>query len=167
MARQPVPTHALDWAMAAAARAVGIDVLGAGTMLDHYVNVHAVEEMDSAAYRYRSPGWVRIARSGSLREVSTQLCLGQALGGDSAYTVFHCADLDPILDTLGSRGYHQYTYSAPLSSPWTFSLVPIGGPTACVWELAIHSYEREAYIKHALDPSTGPDIDAYLTDMLV
>lgn len=39
------------------------------------------------------------------RNLATHLCLGQPLGGDSAYTVFESADLDAILDTLGPRGY--------------------------------------------------------------
>jgi hypothetical protein len=33
------------------------------------------------------------------------LCLGQPLGGDSAYTVFESADLDEVLRLLGPRGY--------------------------------------------------------------
>lgn len=105
MVREQVPARALDWPMAAATRPVGIDVLGERTLLDHYVNVHAVEGMEPGAFRYEAPGWERLGRSGSLREVSAQLCMGQALGGESAFTVFHCAGLDPILDAFGSRGY--------------------------------------------------------------
>jgi hypothetical protein len=33
------------------------------------------------------------------------LCLDQALGGDSAYTVFLCARLGEVLAALGDRGY--------------------------------------------------------------
>jgi nitroreductase len=40
-----------------------------------------------------------------VRDLATYLCLGQPLGGDSAYTVFECSDLDAILDTFGPRGY--------------------------------------------------------------
>lgn len=63
---------------------------------------------------------------------------------------------------------HQYTFSSPVGTALpVFILVPAGGPTACVWELSIHSHERDAYIRHILDPLTGPDIDAYLSDVLV
>lgn len=63
---------------------------------------------------------------------------------------------------------HQHTFTSRLSATLpVFTLVPVGGPTACVWELTIHSHERDAYIRHILDPLTGPDIDAYLSDVLV
>jgi hypothetical protein len=39
------------------------------------------------------------------RFAGRRLCLDQPLGGDSAYTTFHAARLDPLLDALGGRGY--------------------------------------------------------------
>ncbi|MGH3650669.1 MAG: SagB family peptide dehydrogenase [Acidimicrobiia bacterium] len=105
MLRDPVSRAHLEWPMAASTRAVGLDVDPDATLLDHFVNVHAVAGMDSGAYHQTGEGLELIARMGSLREKSAALCLGQPLGGDSAYTVFHCANLDPILDSLGSRGY--------------------------------------------------------------
>ena len=44
-------------------------------------------------------------RSDDPRAAGAHLCLDQPLGGDSAYTVFHAATLDPLLDALGGRGY--------------------------------------------------------------
>src|SRR6266508_141474 len=46
-----------------------------------------------------------ILRRGSTRRRTHALCLGQDLCGDSAATVFHCARLEPILQTLAARGY--------------------------------------------------------------
>jgi nitroreductase len=40
-----------------------------------------------------------------VRGRTRSLCLGQDLGGDAAATVFQCAQLEPILDALGARGY--------------------------------------------------------------
>jgi hypothetical protein len=37
---------------------------------------------------------------------------------------------------------------------------------ACVWDIAVIAYEREAWIRHVLDNPAGPDIDAYLSDRL-
>lgn len=105
MLRRSIPADQVDWPMAAATRAVGIDALEQGTLLDHYVNIHGVEGMGPGAFHHTGSGWDLVGRVGSLREISTSLCLGQALGGDSAYAAFHCADLDPIFDHLGSRGY--------------------------------------------------------------
>src|SRR5207244_1811051 len=57
------------------------------------------------AYRLAPDGTLELSRGGSVRDEVAHLCLDQALGGDSAYTVFHCATLDPLLTALGSRGY--------------------------------------------------------------
>ncbi|HEX6221875.1 MAG TPA: SagB family peptide dehydrogenase [Acidimicrobiia bacterium] len=105
MVRETVSKEALEWPMKASCRPVDIDATGDGTLLSHYVNVHAVSDMEPAAYRHTSFGWEMVRRAETFRELSARLCLGQALGGDSAYTVFHCAELDPIFDALGSRGY--------------------------------------------------------------
>lgn len=100
-----VPGHHLDWPMAASTRAVGFDLAPDGTLLEHLISVHGVEGTDPGAYRKTSQGIELIGRVGSIREKSAALCLGQPLGGDSAYTVFHSAELGPILESLGSRGY--------------------------------------------------------------
>ena len=60
----------------------------------------------------------------------------------------------------------QLTFFADLDDPTAFEPVGPGGPTACVWELAVHAHERDAYIRHVLDPSDGPDVEAYLGDTL-
>jgi SagB-type dehydrogenase family enzyme len=105
MAHRAVPRQHLDWPMAASTRAVGLDLAPEGTLLDHYLNVHAVEEFEPGAYRHTGEAVELLGRVDSIREKSAALCLGQPLGGDSAYTVFHCAELDPIIESLGSRGY--------------------------------------------------------------
>ena len=60
----------------------------------------------------------------------------------------------------------QHTFFAPLNDPTSFEPVPQGGPTACVWELAVHAHERDAFVAHVLNPPDGPDYDAYLVDTL-
>ena len=62
---------------------------------------------------------------------------------------------------------HQHTFSASLDDPTAFAPVPAGGPTACVWELPIHGFERDSFVTHVLDPADGPDLDAYLADVYV
>jgi Nitroreductase family len=37
--------------------------------------------------------------------VNIRSCYSQALAGDSAFTVYHCAELDAVLTALGPRGY--------------------------------------------------------------
>ncbi len=60
----------------------------------------------------------------------------------------------------------QHTFSAPLDNPTAFKPVPAKGPTACVFELVVHTHEAQALITHILDPEAGPDVDGYLADTL-
>lgn len=105
MVRRQVPRGHLEWPLRAATRAVGFDVIPRGSLLDHYVNVHAVDGFEAGAYRQTGDGLELVRRSNTARDESTSLCLGQPLGGESAYTVFHSGELGPILSGLGSRGY--------------------------------------------------------------
>jgi SagB-type dehydrogenase family enzyme len=99
-------TELLEWALPAAARAGPLDAAPAGTLIEHLVNVHDVEGAEPGGYRYTSEGGfegrVRVADP---RAAGAGLCLGQRLGGDSAYTAFHAVELAPLLGALGARGY--------------------------------------------------------------
>jgi SagB-type dehydrogenase family enzyme len=104
-ARHPIPRGVLGWAIAAATRPVRSDFVPAGaTLLEHFVSVHAVEGLPPGAYRWRE-GEFQLVRGGTERGRTRSLCLGQDLGGDAAATLFHCAQLEPILEALGARGY--------------------------------------------------------------
>jgi SagB-type dehydrogenase family enzyme len=103
--RQPMPRGALRWAMAAATRALPGDfVASQATLLEHFLAVHAVEGLPPGAYRWSEGDW-QLLRAGAERGRTRSLCLGQDLGGDAAATAFHCAQLGPILEVLGARGY--------------------------------------------------------------
>jgi SagB-type dehydrogenase family enzyme len=104
-ARHPIPRGALGWAMAAATRSVPSDFVPPHAIhLEHFVSVHAVEGLPPGAYRW-SEGEFQLVRGGAERGRTRSLCLGQDLGGDAAATIFHCAQLEPILEALGARGY--------------------------------------------------------------
>jgi SagB-type dehydrogenase family enzyme len=104
-AQQSIPRGTLGWALAAATRAVPGDfVPPQATLLEHVLAVHAVQGLPPGAYRW-SKGEFRLLRGGAERGRTRSLCLGQDLGGDAAATVFHCAQLEPILQALGARGY--------------------------------------------------------------
>jgi SagB-type dehydrogenase family enzyme len=116
MRHDPVAHDALAWPLAAATRAVPLDAAPRGTLLKHYLNVHAVDGVRPGAYRWEDGKVEFIAGDDSPREIGKRLCLDQPLGGDSAYTVFHNAALDPILDVLGSRGYRAAQLEAGIVS---------------------------------------------------
>jgi SagB-type dehydrogenase family enzyme len=107
----------LEWSLPAAARAVPFDAAQDGTLIEHLLNVHDVEGAEAGGYRYTNEGGfearVRIADA---RAAGAELCLGQPLGGDAAYTVFHVADLDALLARLGARGYRAAQLEAGVAS---------------------------------------------------
>ncbi|MGI9613288.1 MAG: nuclear transport factor 2 family protein, partial [Acidimicrobiales bacterium] len=71
-----------------------------------------------------------------------------------------------LIDLWHDEIIKQLTFCADLASPTQFGPVAQGGPTACVWELAVHAHEKDAYIRHVLDPAQGPRPHDYLADVL-
>ncbi len=99
------PTDLLTGAMAWATRPVAGDFVSpGGTLLEHYLAVHAVDGVEPGSYRW-SQGTLDPIRRGPLREVARHLCLDQPLAGDGTYTVFHSSRLDAVTAQLGPRGY--------------------------------------------------------------
>ena len=56
--------------------------------------------------------------------------------------------------------------SSLLETPTRFVRVPAGGPTACVFELTVHAHERNAFVRHILNPFDGAHVNDYLADTL-
>ncbi|MFS8479207.1 MAG: SagB family peptide dehydrogenase [Micromonosporaceae bacterium] len=119
MRRGTVPADLLRWPMAVATRGFGADAVPPGTSpLTHQLAVHAVEALASGCYEWvdGAPRRLRAAPESEVREVSARVCLGQALGGDSAYTDFISADLDRVLDGYGDRGYRLAQLAAGVAA---------------------------------------------------
>lgn len=108
MRHATVPADLLNWAMACATRPTPTDALPAGsTLLTHHLSVHDVAESEAGFYTW-ADGTLTLRRPASrteARATAAHLCLDQPLGGDSAYTLFACADPDRSLSILGDRGY--------------------------------------------------------------
>ncbi|HUQ64039.1 MAG TPA: SagB family peptide dehydrogenase [Acidimicrobiales bacterium] len=101
------PPDLLMGAMHWSTRPVPADFVAVGgTLLEHNLIVNAVDRWDAGAYRWGQgvDGLGQLA-AGDLRRTARHLCLDQALGGDGAYTVFHCADVETVTAALGERGY--------------------------------------------------------------
>ncbi len=119
MRREPVVGEALGWGLAVASRPVPDDI-GAleRAMVEYGVSVHAVAGTAPGTYLGRG-GHLEMVRAGDEYEVRDQaahLCLDQALAGDSAYTVFHLAELSPLLEAAGARGYRCAQLRAGVAS---------------------------------------------------
>lgn len=82
--RDPLPADVLT---------AGLAWAGAGLdLVTNFVALHAVTGLTPGTYVWREDAAVSL-RAGDVREVTEALCLHQPLGGDAAFTVFHCADV--------------------------------------------------------------------------
>jgi SagB-type dehydrogenase family enzyme len=85
-----------------------------GSQLNHlYLIVHAVEGLDSGAYVFhRDRGVLECLKHGNFRDQAGYLGLEQQLPADAAVDIFFLADLRPIFDRLGNRGYRAVQLEA-------------------------------------------------------
>jgi SagB-type dehydrogenase family enzyme len=98
-----------------ATRVVPADFLEpAGAQLnDPYVIVHAVEGVPPGAYVFhRNRGALECLKEGNFRAEAGYLGLGQELAAESAADIFFLADLRPILQRFGNRGYRAVQLEA-------------------------------------------------------
>jgi SagB-type dehydrogenase family enzyme len=91
---------------------------GAGGMLsDIYLTVHAVDGLVPGAYVLQREAWaLELLQPGDFREVSGFLGLDQELAADASVDVFFLADLPPILDCFGNRGYRAAQLDASIAA---------------------------------------------------
>jgi SagB-type dehydrogenase family enzyme len=118
MQRESAPRELLDKGLARASRPVRSDFTATGrTLLTHFVSVHAIHGVAPGAYRWRADRReLEAVHLGDTRDAAELLCLRQPLGGDSAFTAFHSADLDPILRAFGARGYRAAQLDAGIAA---------------------------------------------------
>jgi SagB-type dehydrogenase family enzyme len=91
-----------------ATRGVPADFLDPmGSQVNHlYLIVHAVEGLAPGAYVYhRDRGVLECLQQGNFRAQAGYLGLEQQLPADAAVDIFFLADLRPILQRFGNRGY--------------------------------------------------------------
>jgi SagB-type dehydrogenase family enzyme len=98
-----------------ATRGVPADFLDPpGTQLnDLYLIVNAVDGLDSGAYVFhRGRGMLECLKKGDFRAQAGYLGLEQELPADAAVDIFFLADLRPILQRFGNRGYRAVQLEA-------------------------------------------------------
>ncbi len=61
---------------------------------------------------------------------------------------------------------HHHVYVAPSDQPERLEYVTPSGLTACVWDLRVLCFERQAWIEAVLANPAGPDLDKYLSSRL-
>ena len=57
---------------------------------------------------------------------------------------------------------HHHVYVSPTDEPAHLTDATPGGLVACVWDLRVLAFERQAWIDTVLKQPHNPDIDAYL-----
>ena len=73
---------------------------------DLYLIVNAVDGLTAGSYYFHTDtAELEILKEGNFRDQARYLGLQQDLPGDAAADVFFLADLNPILEALGNRGY--------------------------------------------------------------
>lgn len=61
---------------------------------------------------------------------------------------------------------HQDLYTSKLSTPLSFVNITSSGLMACVWEMQVQSFERDAWISYVLNAPSLADLDAYFGQQL-
>jgi SagB-type dehydrogenase family enzyme len=114
-ARTPITLSQLSTILDRATRGVPADFLDPlGTQLNHlYLIVHAVEGLEAGAYVFhRDRGLLEYLKPGNFRDQAGYLGLEQELPADAAVDIFFLADLQPILQRFGNRGYRALQLEA-------------------------------------------------------
>jgi SagB-type dehydrogenase family enzyme len=102
-AREPITRDQLSTILQASTQPIwpGFPLLN-----DLYLIVNAVDGVAAGAYYFQTDtAELELLKEGNFRDQARYLGLQQDLPGDAAADVFFLADLNPILGTLGNRGY--------------------------------------------------------------
>ena len=114
-ARTPITLVQLSTMLERATRGIPADFLDpGGVQLNHlYLIVNAVEGVEAGAYVFhRDRGLLECLKQGNFRAQAGYLGLEQALPADAAVDIFFLADLRPILQRFGNRGYRAVQLEA-------------------------------------------------------
>jgi SagB-type dehydrogenase family enzyme len=114
-ARTPISLQQLSTILDRATRGVPADFLDPlrPQLNQLYLIVHAVEGLDSGAYVFHCDrGLLECLKQGDFRSQTGYLGLEQDLPADAAADIFFLADLRPILQRFGNRGYRAVQLEA-------------------------------------------------------
>ena len=82
-----------------------------------YLTVHAVDGLAPGAYVLKRDAWaLELLKPGDFRETSGYLGLEQDLPADASANLFFLANLPPILERWGNRGYRAAQFDASLAA---------------------------------------------------
>ena len=114
-AQVPLTLEQLSTMLDRATRGISADFLEpAGSQLnDVYLIVNAVDGIEPGSYVYhREKRKLECLKRGEFRAVAAHLGLDQQLPGDASVAVFLLAEMKPILERFGNRGYRAVQLEA-------------------------------------------------------
>ncbi len=89
---------------------------GASPLNDLYLIVNAVDDLPAGAYVfYRDRLALELLKEGDFRREAGYLGLGQEIPADASVDIFLLADLNPILERFGNRGYRSAQLEASIT----------------------------------------------------
>ena len=115
----PITFQALSTILSAATQGISADFLDppGAPLNDLYLIVNAVEGLKSGTYVFhRQNQSLELLRAGNFRKEAGYLDLGQELGASAAINVYFLADLGPILERFGNRGYRVAHLEASITA---------------------------------------------------
>jgi SagB-type dehydrogenase family enzyme len=115
--QQPVTLEQLSILLERAFRPIASDFCGRpGAELNQaYLIANAVEDLPSGSYVYHPQEHaLELLQAGNLRQIAGFLALGQDLGAEASADLYFLADLEPILNRWGNRGYRAAQMDASL-----------------------------------------------------
>ncbi len=113
--RRSISFRALSTMLYYSAQALSADFLQltGGLLNDWYLTANDVEGLPPGAYLLRRDRWeLELLREGAFRRDMGYLGLEQELPADASFNVFFMADLNPILERFGNRGYRAVQLEA-------------------------------------------------------
>jgi SagB-type dehydrogenase family enzyme len=113
----PMPFEAFSTLLELSGRGFDADFLplGAPAMHDRYLIVNNVEDLAPGVYlHHRGPGLVELLREGDFRAQAERIACMQGYAADAHVNCYALADLGPVLERYGNRGYRLAQLEASL-----------------------------------------------------
>ncbi len=154
-AHEPVSFDQLSTIIQASATKITLDFLSENeTLIDFYFIANDVQGLPPGSYFYNvntnSVEQLRVLRN---RPMSGYLCLGQQLFSDASVVFFLMTELNPVLKSLGNRGYRAAQFEAGIRAGKIYLsayAVGLGASGSTFFDDAV----TEFFSPHAKDKST-------------
>ncbi len=114
---QPLSYAAFSTLLDRASRSIAMDCLDPadGPLHQQYLIVNNVERLDPGTYVVGAhSSYVEMLAPGNMRAEAARLACGQSYAADAHVNIYYLADLEPILEHYGNRGYRLAQLEAAL-----------------------------------------------------